>query len=270
MWRRLQDIEGWICMSRIRGAFENKKGVIGFLTAGDPSLEKTEAYILELERAGAAAVEIGLPFSDPVGEGAMLQAANVRALSALGGCNTDMVFALVERVRRKASVPLLLCTYLNPVFSYGYAAFCERCRETGIVGLVVPDLPYEERAELETCAAANGVELITIIAPARVERVQMLAKKAKGCIYLTLPVETEGQEAVVAERLEALVAQIRAVTDVPVVVEADGYTPALLRRCGQTADGIVIRNALAARIAKEGERASFSFFAKETAKLSDI
>ena len=126
-------------MSKISEAFQNKKAFIGFLTAGDPSLEKTEEFIIEMEKAGAALIEIGIPFSDPIAEGPVIQEANVRALSAEGGCTTDMVFDMLERVSKKVSVPLVFLTYLNPVFSYGYDRFCARCQEVGISGLIIPD-----------------------------------------------------------------------------------------------------------------------------------
>ena len=130
-------------MSKIREAFENKKAFIGFLTAGDPSLEKTEEFIVEMARAGAALIEIGIPFSDPIAEGPVIQDANVRALSAPGGCTTDMVFEMVERVSKKVSVPLVFLTYLNPVYKYGYEEFCKKWSETGVSGIIIPDMPYE-------------------------------------------------------------------------------------------------------------------------------
>lgn len=132
-------------MSRIEEALKNKKTFVGFLTAGDPGLDKTEEFILEMEKAGAGLIEIGIPFSDPIAEGPVIQDANVRALSAPGGCTTDMVFDMVARVSKKVSVPLVFLTYLNPVFKYGYEKFCKKCAETGIDGIIIPDMPYEEK-----------------------------------------------------------------------------------------------------------------------------
>ena len=146
-------------MSRIKSAFENKKAYIGFLTAGDPSLAMTEEYIVEMARAGAALVEIGIPFSDPIAETATIQEANVRALSTETGCTTDMVFDMVASVSKKVDIPLVLLTYLNPVFKYGYDEFFKKCKETGVDGIIIPDMPYEEKGEVEPFANKYGVDI---------------------------------------------------------------------------------------------------------------
>ena len=139
-------------MSRIEEALKGEKVFIGSLTAGDPSLEKTQEFIQDLEAAGASLIEIGIPFSDPIAEGQIIQDANVRALSAPGGCTTDMIFDMVAKVRGNISVPLVFVLYLNQVYKYGYERFCQKCQETGVDGLVIPDLPYEERGELAPIA----------------------------------------------------------------------------------------------------------------------
>ncbi|MCI5873570.1 MAG: tryptophan synthase subunit alpha [Clostridiales bacterium] len=239
-------------MSKIREAFENKKAFVGFLTAGDPSLEKTEEYIMEMERAGASIIEIGIPFSDPIAEGPVIQDANVRALSALGGCNTDMVFAMVERVRAKVSVPLVFLTYLNPVFRYGYEAFCKRCKEVGIDGLIIPDMPYEERGELESVAEAYGVDLITLIAPTSRERIQMLAKNAKGYIYLVSSMGVTGVRSEITTDIAEMVEQIRAVSDTPIAVGFGISTPEQARMYSETADGVIVGSAIVKLIAAHG------------------
>lgn len=239
-------------MSKIREAFENKKAFVGFLTAGDPSLEKTEEYIMEMERAGASLIEIGIPFSDPIAEGPVIQDANVRALSALGGCNTDMVFAMVERVRAKVSVPLVFLTYLNPVFRYGYEAFCKRCKEVGIDGLIIPDMPYEERGELESVAEAYGVDLITLIAPTSRERIQMLAKNAKGYIYLVSSMGVTGVRSEITTDIAEMVEQIRAVSDTPIAVGFGISTPEQARMYSETADGVIVGSAIVKLIAAHG------------------
>lgn len=239
-------------MSRIREAFENKKAFVGFLTAGDPSLEKTEEYMMEMERAGASLIEIGIPFSDPIAEGPVIQDANVRALSALGGCNTDMVFAMVERVRAKVSVPLVFLTYLNPVFRYGYEAFCKRCKEVGIDGLIIPDMPYEERGELESVAEAYGVDLITLIAPTSRERIQMLAKNAKGYIYLVSSMGVTGVRSEITTDIGEMVAQIRAVSDTPIAVGFGISTPEQAKKYSETADGVIVGSAIVKLIAAHG------------------
>lgn len=133
-------------MSRIENAFKNGKAFIGFLTAGDPSLDKTEEFVLEMANAGADLIEIGVPFSDPIAEGSVIQEANIRALSA--GCTVEKVFETVKNIRTKTDIPLVFLTYLNPVFHYGYEAFMKRCNECGVDGLIIPDMPYEEKGEI--------------------------------------------------------------------------------------------------------------------------
>ena len=129
-------------MSKIAQAFKNGKAFIGFVTGGDPTMEKSEEFIMEMIRGGADLVEIGIPFSDPLAEGLVIQEANIRALSA--GATVDKIFDLVASVRQKTDVPLVFLTYLNPVFNYGYPRFFARCAELGVDGIIIPDLPYEE------------------------------------------------------------------------------------------------------------------------------
>lgn len=152
-------------MSKLRDLFENKKGFIGFVTAGDPSLDKTEEFIIEMANAGASIIEIGIPFSDPIAEGSTIQEANLRALSVEGGCTTDMIFEMVERVSKKISVPLVFRTYANPVFKYGYERFFLRCNECGVKGIAIPDMPLVEQGEVAPYAKKYGVALLSEVKP---------------------------------------------------------------------------------------------------------
>lgn len=145
-------------MSKIGNAFKNGKAFIGFLTAGDPSLDKTYEYIMTMEKAGADLIEIGIPFSDPIAEGIVIQEADLRALK--GGTRIDDVFALVERVRKETQIPLVFLTYLNPVFHYGAEKFFARCQKTGMDGIIIPDMPFEERDECAAAAKAHGIDII--------------------------------------------------------------------------------------------------------------
>ena len=153
-------------MSKIREIFEDKKGFVGFVTAGDPSLEKTEEFILEMANAGASLIEIGIPFSDPIAEGNSIQEANVRALSVEGGCTTDMIFEMVERVSKKVSVPLVFRTYANPVFKYGYERFFSRCSQCGVKGIAIPDMRYAEQGEVAPYSEKYGVTILSEVKPA--------------------------------------------------------------------------------------------------------
>ena len=167
-------------MSKIYKAFESKKAFIGFLTAGDPGADKTVEYILEMERAGADLIEIGIPFSDPTAEGIVIQEANIRALK--GGTTTSGVFEIVKKVREKSNIPLVFLTYINPVYKYGYEKFFEECKEVGIDGIIIPDVPYEEKHEIEDIANKFDVDIISLIAPTSENRIKKIASEAKGFI----------------------------------------------------------------------------------------
>ncbi len=239
-------------MSKIREAFNGKKAFIGFLTAGDPSLDKTEEFIIEMAEAGAALIEIGIPFSDPIAEGPVIQDANVRALSVPGGCTTDMVFDMVARVSKKVSVPLVFLTYLNPVFKYGYEAFCKRCNETGVSGIIIPDLPYEERAELTPAAEKYDVDIISLIAPTSQDRIEKIAKDAKGYIYIVSSMGVTGVRGEITTDIEEIVASIRKVTDTPLAVGFGISTPEQAAKYSQMADGVIVGSAIVKIIAQHG------------------
>lgn len=243
-------------MSRISEVFRDKKAFIGFLTAGDPSLEKTEEFIMAMEKAGADLIEIGIPFSDPIAEGPVIQDANVRALSVPGGCTTDQVFAMVERVSKKVSVPLVFLTYLNPVFKYGYEAFCRRCQKAGISGLIIPDLPFEEQGELEPAAAESGVELISLIAPTSLERTERIARKARGYIYLVSSMGVTGVRQEITTDLEGIIKHIRQVTDTPVAIGFGISTPQQACQYSKIADGVIVGSAIVKIIARHREQAA--------------
>ncbi len=243
-------------MSRISEVFRNKKAFIGFLTAGDPSLEKTEEFIIAMEKAGADLIEIGIPFSDPIAEGPVIQDANIRALSAPGGCTTEQVFDMVERVSRKVSVPLVFLTYLNPVFKYGYQAFCRRCQEAGISGLIIPDLPLEEQGELEPAAHESGIELISLIAPTSLERTECIVRGAKGYIYLVSSMGVTGVRQEITTDLEEIIGHIRRVTDTPVAIGFGISTPQQAYQYGKMADGVIVGSAIVKIIAQYKEQAA--------------
>ncbi len=241
-------------MSKIREAFSNKKSFVGFLTAGDPSLDKTEEFIVTMEKAGASVIEIGVPFSDPIAETPVVQEANVRALSAEGGCTTDMIFAMLGRVKDKVSVPLVLMTYLNPVFKYGYEQFMQKCSETGVAGLIIPDMPYDERDEILPMADKYGVDIISLVAPASKSRIRMIAGDAKGYIYVLPSLDTaDGRKDVVTD-ISGIVSEIRQVTDTPVVLEIGVDYPEA--EYETIADGFVVENAIVNLIAKHGNDAA--------------
>ncbi|MDR1819598.1 MAG: tryptophan synthase subunit alpha, partial [Methanobrevibacter sp.] len=190
-------------MSKIENAFKDGKAFIGFLTAGDPSKEKTIEYILAMDEAGADIVEIGIPFSDPIAEGVVIQDANIRALSK--GLTTDDVFDIVKAVREKSNIPLVFLTYINPVFFYGYEKFFKKSNELGVDGIIIPDLPYEEREEISNYTDKYNVDIISLIAPTSDERIKMIAKQAKGFIYLVSSMGVTGVRSEIKTNIEDIV-----------------------------------------------------------------
>ena len=240
-------------MSKIREAFANGKAFIAFLTAGDPTAECTVNYILEMEKAGADLIEIGIPFSDPTAEGVVIQEASLRALK--GGMTTEGVFQIVEEVRKKSQVPLALMTSLNPVFHYGYEAFFSRCQSLGVDGIIVPDLPFEEKGEAEEVAARFGVDVISLIAPTSKERIRLIAKEAKGFIYVVSSMGVTGVRSKITTDIAGMVKEIRAVTDTPCAIGFGISTPEQAAEMAGYADGVIVGSAIVKLIEKNGANA---------------
>lgn len=240
-------------MSRIKNAFDGKKAFIGFVTAGDPSLSKTEEFVLEMERAGATLVELGIPFSDPIAEGPVIQDANIRALSA--GCTTDKIFDMVKSLRTKTQIPLVFLAYANTLYKYGYEVFCKKCSEVGIDGLIIPDLPFEEKDELSDIAKTNGVDLVSLIAPTSEQRIQMIAKQAAGFIYVVSSMGVTGIRSEIKTDIESIVKIIRSVTDTPVAVGFGINTKEQVAKYTSIADGAIVGSAIVKIIAKYKENA---------------
>ena len=200
----------------IEQVFSNGKAFIGFLTAGDPNLEATARYIKVMADAGADLVEIGIPFSDPVAEGEVIQRASQRALKS--GALTDAIFAVVEKVRETVMIPLVFMTYLNPVYVYGAEKFFVRCKELNIRGIIVPDMPHEEKDEIEGVAAAADVTVISLVAPTSEQRIERNASDAKGFIYCVSSLGVTGVRKEITTDIGALVQTIKKYTDVPVAI----------------------------------------------------
>ncbi|MCL1851715.1 MAG: tryptophan synthase subunit alpha [Peptococcaceae bacterium] len=219
---------------------------ISFITAGDPSLEKTREFI-DILAQHSDIIEIGLPFSDPIAEGEVIQAANNRALA--NGTTTDKVFAMLETV---SFDKMVLLAYANPVFVYGYDRFFQRCGQCGVYGVIIPDLPFEERGEAAVFADAYGVHLITLIAPTSAERVQMLAKEATGFIYLVSSMGVTGVRGEFDTDLASIVNQIRDVTQTPVYIGFGISTPEQARHMRNIADGVIVGSAIVKIIAEHG------------------
>lgn len=241
-------------MNRISEAFKNKKAFIGFLTAGDPCLEKTVEYILEMERAGASLIEIGIPFSDPIAEGPVIQEANIRALAK--NMTTDQVFDIVKAVRKTSDIPLCLMTYLNPVYHYGYDKFFEKCQTVGIDGIIIPDCPFEESKEVSDICYQYGVELISMIAPTSKERTLEIAKEAKGFIYLVSSMGVTGMRSKIATNIEGIVESIKAITDTPVAIGFGINNQEQVKYFSNLVDGVIVGSAIVNIIKENGHNAN--------------
>ena len=241
-------------MSKIANAFKNGKAFIGFLTAGDPSIEKTVEFILAMEEAGCDLIEIGIPFSDPMAEGVVIQDANVRALKH--NTTTDDVFDIVKAVRAKSDVPLVFLTYINPVFFYGYEKFFKKCNELGVDGIISPDLPYEEKGEIVDIARKNDVDVISLIAPTSKERIQKIASDASGFIYVVSSLGVTGMRSEIKTDLKSILEDIRDVTDLPLAVGFGINTPEQARNIGEIADGVIVGSAIVKIIEEHGEDAT--------------
>jgi tryptophan synthase alpha chain len=241
-------------MSRIANAFKNGKAFIGFVTGGDPSLEKTEEFVLAMAEAGADLVEIGVPFSDPIAEGPVIQEANLRALTV--GTTLQKLFALVENLRRRTQIPLVFLTYLNPVFRMGYEPFFRRAASAGLDGVIIPDLPFEEQGELRDTARASGVDLISLIAPTSEERIRDIATQARGFVYLVSSLGVTGVRSEITTDLASMTTQIRAVTRTPVAVGFGIHTPEQAAQVARAADGVIVGSAIVRLVAEHGADAA--------------
>ena len=229
-------------MSKIHRAFENGKAFIAFLTCGDPDMETTAAAVREAAANGADLIELGIPFSDPTAEGPVIQGANLRALR--GGVTTDKVFALVRELRRDVTIPLVFMTYANVVYSYGAERFLANCAEAGVDGLILPDLPFEEKEEfLEPCRK-YGVDLISMIAPTSADRVAMIAREAEGFLYLVSSLGVTGERSEIGTDLAAIVKTVRENTKTPCAVGFGISTPEQARAMAALSDGAIVGSAI--------------------------
>ena len=240
-------------MSRIAKAFANGKVFIPFITCGDPDLETTKKAVLAMAANGADIVELGIPFSDPTAEGPVIQGANIRALS--GGVTTDKVFDLVRELRRETDIALCFMTYANVVYSYGAEKFLTTCKEIGIDGLILPDLPYEEKEEFLPICRECGVDLISFVAPTSEDRIAMIAREATGFIYVVSSLGVTGMRSEITTDLPAIVSLIRANTDTPCAIGFGISGPEQAAKMAGISDGAIIGSAIIRILEKEGREA---------------
>lgn len=237
-------------MSNIKNAFADGKAFVVFITCGDPDLKTTAAAVRAAVQNGADLIELGIPFSDPTAEGPVIQGANIRALK--GGVTTDKIFDLVRELRRDVSVPMVFMTYANVIFSYGAERFISICNEIGIDGLILPDLPFEEKEEFLTVCHTYGVDLISLIAPTSENRISMIAKEAEGFIYIVSSLGVTGTRSEITTDLASIVKLVRENTDVPCAIGFGISTPGQAKKMANIADGAIVGSVFIKLLEKYG------------------
>ncbi len=240
-------------MSKIKSAFEDGKAFIPFITCGDPDLETTAAAVRAAAENGADLIELGIPFSDPTAEGPVIQGANLRALR--GGVTTDKIFGLVRDLRSDVKVPMVFMTYANVVFSYGAERFISLCRDAGIDGLILPDLPFEEKDEFQSVCHQNEVDLISLIAPTSENRIAMIAREAEGFLYIVSSLGVTGARSEIKTDLASIVEVVRQNTDIPCAIGFGISTPEQARKMADLSDGAIVGSAIIKIIEKHGKEA---------------
>lgn len=237
----------------IERAFDHGKAFVAFVTCGDPDLDTTKKIILALERAGCDLIELGIPFSDPTAEGPVIQEANERALS--NGCTTDDVFEMIKEVRKETSIPMVFMTYANVVFHYGTDKFCQKMIDANMSGMILPDVPYEEKDEFETVCHQYGLDFIRMIAPTSHDRIKMIANDAQGFLYCVSSLGVTGTRSKITTNVNEMVDIVRSVSDIPCGIGFGISTPEQAKKMTEKADAAIVGSAIIKIIAKYGKEA---------------
>ena len=241
-------------MSRIEEAFQKHKAFIAFITVGDPDLETTERVVHAAVENGADLIELGIPFSDPTAEGPVIMEADEVALKA--GTTTDKVFELTKKLRKTITVPMVYMTYANVVFSYGCEKFAQKAADAGMDGLILPDVPYEEKEEFTEVFDRYGLDLISMIAPTSEDRIAMIAKEAKGFIYMVSSLGVTGTRSEITTDISAMTDLVKKNSEVPCAVGFGISTPEQAARMAELSDGAIVGSAIIKIIAKYGKEAA--------------
>ncbi len=241
-------------MSRIHEAFANGKAFVAFITCGYPDMETTAACVRAMAAAGADLIELGIPFSDPTAEGPVIQTANAQSLAA--GTTTDKIFDMVAEVRRDVNVPMVFMTYANVVFSYGMDRFLERAAAVGMDGLILPDVPYEEKEEFAAPCRRYGLDMISLVAPTSEGRIAMIAKEAEGFLYVVSSLGVTGTRTEITTDLDAIVRLVRENTKIPCAIGFGISTPEQARKMAGIADGAIVGSAIIKLLTQYGRGAA--------------
>ena len=240
-------------MSNIASAFANGKAFIPFVTCGDPDLERTAALVRTMAEAGADLIELGIPFSDPTAEGPVIQGANMRALA--GGVTTDKIFDMVRDLRRDITVPMVFMTYANVVFTYGTERFVSVCRDIGMDGLILPDLPFEEKDEFAPVCRAYGIDIISLVAPTSADRIAMIAREAEGFLYVVSSLGVTGTRSEITTDLASIIRVVRENTSIPCAIGFGISTPEQARKMAALSDGVIVGSAIVRLVEQYGREA---------------
>ena len=241
-------------MNRISKAFEGHKAFIAFITCGDPDLATTKACVTAAVENGADLIELGIPFSDPTAEGPVIMEADNRALA--GGVTTDDIFAFTKDLRKTIEVPMVYMTYANVVYSYGTEKFMQKAADAGIDGLILPDVPYEEKEDFDPMATRYGLDLISMIAPTSENRIAMIAKEAKGFVYMVSSLGVTGARSKITTDIGAMTELVRKNTSIPCAVGFGISTPEQSRKMAALSDGSIVGSAIVRIIAEHGKDAA--------------
>jgi len=239
--------KGGKSMNRIAATFnklkeQNKKAFISFVTAGDPTLKDTYELILLMEKNGVDIIEIGVPFSDPMAEGPVIQRANIRALK--NDINVDKIFEMVSKLREITQIPIIYLLYYNSILSYGSKVFFERCANSGVDGLIIPDLPYEEKEELTDISKETGVNLISMVSPTSKDRIKTICKEAEGFVYCVSSLGVTGTRSEFKTDFDSFIGEVKASTKMPAAIGFGISNAKQASELKKYADGIIIGSAI--------------------------
>ncbi len=237
---------------RIASAFRQGKAFIPFIPCGDPDLATTKTLILAMATHGADLIELGIPFSDPIAEGPVIQEADERALAS--GTTTDKLFEMVRQVRSETTIPLVFMTYINPIFSYGKERFLSTCKEVGIDGIIVPDMPFEEKDELEGTCKAFDICLISMIAPTSKQRIEKVASHSEGFLYCVSSLGVTGTRDTIDDTVKDMVHAAKQVTCTPCAIGFGISNETQAKHFSTFADGIIVGSAIVRLIATYGNQ----------------
>ena len=240
-------------MNKIESAFQNGKAFVAFITCGDPDLNTTAACVRAAVKGGADLIELGIPFSDPTAEGPVIQAANERALK--GGVTTDKIFELARELRKDTTVPMVFMTYANVVYSYGTERFCDRCVKAGIDGMILPDVPFEEKEEFAPACRERGLSFISLVAPTSENRIATIAKEAEGFLYIVSSMGVTGVRSEITTDIGGMVELVRENTSIPCAVGFGISTPEQAKKMADLSDGAIVGSAIVRLIAEHGKNA---------------